>query len=206
MPTMVSGIRTTDKVSSSLIKREVYEEIFDFKPYQTPLTQWYMASKRNKVAVGNPKYELQEDVLVPHSTTAATVTGGGTTETITVATGTGVYFKAGDIVRISTATSAGENVRVTASAANTVAVESLDASANITAASSATLTLASYAFAEGSASATALSTQSTFPYNYTEILKRAVHMSGTQMATVNYGGSDWTNQRVKATERFKLAM
>jgi hypothetical protein len=35
-------------------------------------------------------------------------------------------------------------------------------------------------------------------------LKKIVHLSGTQSATVNYGGDDWTNQRMKSTEEFKL--
>ena len=62
------------------------------------------------------------------------------------------------------------------------------------------------AFAEGSAAATANSTQGTFPYNYCQIIKEAVDMSGTQMATDNYGGSDWVNQRLKATKQWKLDM
>lgn len=55
MPSTVRGARTTDLVSSSLIKRSVFETIYNFKPYQTPITQHYMASKRNKMATGNPK-------------------------------------------------------------------------------------------------------------------------------------------------------
>jgi len=160
-----------------------------------------MANKLAKIRSGNPKVELQEDILVPHSTTAASITGGSATETITVATGTGKYFRAGTLVRN---TSAAENYLVTASpAADAVAMATVGGG-NMTAGTAVTLLIIGSAHAEGSASAQALSTQSTFPYNYLQNFKKAVHLSGTQLATVNYGGDDWTNQRVKATKEFKL--
>jgi len=58
MPSMVRGARTTDLVSGSLIKREVFDAIYNYKPYQTPVTQFYLANKRNKMATGNPKINL----------------------------------------------------------------------------------------------------------------------------------------------------
>ena len=202
--TMVSGSRATDLVSSSLIKRSVFDAIYNFDPYQTPVQQFFMGNKNARLATGNIKFEIQEDVLVPHSTTAASVTGGSATETITVATNTGYYFKAGDLVRNDVSH---EVLRVTASAASTIAVTTLDATALITAvASSSTFLKMSPAFGEGTASATALSTQGTFPYNLTQIIKKSVHMTGTQMATENYGGSDWVNQRLKATKEWKLEL
>lgn len=202
MPTMVRGIRTTDGVSSSLIKRQVWEAIYNFKPYQTPVTQFLWASKRNKYSVGNPKFELQEDVLVPHSDVVTdALTGGAATESDVVVTNIG-YFKAGDVIRNTTAN---ENYLVTAvDTANSEIDISKVGSGNITAtAANWTALIIGSSFAEASASAVALSTQGTFPFSYTQIHKKAVHMSGTQMATVNYGGSDWANQRVKSTEELK---
>lgn len=202
MPTMVRGIRTTDLVSSSLIKREVWEAIYNFKPYQTPVMQFLFANKRNKYAVGNPKVEIQEDVLVPHSDTVTdALTGGATTEADVVVTNIG-YFKVGDVIRNTTAN---ENYRVTAvDTANAEIDIKKVGSGNITATvANWTALILGPAFAEGSASAQALSTQGTFPFNYTEIMKQAIHMSGTQKATVNYGGNDWTHQWVKATEEIK---
>ena len=77
---IITGSRKTDGVDSSLIKRDVYEAIFNFDPYQTPITQFFMASKQAKVSTGNPKFELQEDVLIPHTFTAEALAGGGNTE------------------------------------------------------------------------------------------------------------------------------
>lgn len=202
MPTMVRGIRTTDLVSSSLIKREVWDAIYNFKPYQTPVMQYLFANKRNKYKVGNPKVEIQEDVLVPHSDVVTdALTGGATTEADVVVTNIG-YFKVGDVIRNTTAN---ENYRVTAVDTANVEIDIKKVgSGNITAtAANWTALIIGPAFAEGAASAQALSTQGTFPYNYTEILKGAVHMSGTQKATENYGGNDWTHQWVKATEEIK---
>ena len=199
----VRGIRTTDLVSSSLIKRSVFDAIYNFKPYQTPNAQFLMASKRNKMATGNPKFELQEDVLLPHSDTVTDALAGGSTTEADIVVGTVSMFKVGDIIRNTTAH---ENYRVTA--ADTASDGEIDiikvGSGNITATAAGwTALIIGTAFAEGSAAAQALSTQGTFPYNYTQILKKAVHISGTQTATENYGGDDWTHQRVKATEEWK---
>lgn len=201
VPTTVRGIRTTDLVSSSLIKRDVFEAIYNFKPYQTPVVQFFLANKMAKRQTGNPKFEVQEDVLFPYSTTVnAAYTGAGTTSvSLTVVDD---IFKVGDIVR---ATSTNQNFRVTArTSATVIVVDNYSASTISNLAVGDTLLIVGTAFAEGSTAAQFLSTQSTFPYNYAQILKKVVHLSGTQSATVNYGGDDWTNQRMKSTEEFKL--
>lgn len=198
----ISGIRTTDLVSSSLIKRDVFEAIYNFKPYQTPVAQYFMANREAKMRTGSPKFELQEDVLMPQfdSLTSA-ITGGGTTDTVNV---TNAYHKIGDVIRN---TVANENYIITGISTLALSVTKIG-SGNITATATQTggneiLTIGT-SKAEGSAALVALTTVSTFPYNYTEIIAKTVHMSGTQTATENYGGDDWVNQRMKATEEFKL--
>lgn len=200
--TTVRGVRTTDLVSSSLIKREVFEAIYNFKPYQTPLVQFFLANKMAKLACGNPKFELQEDVLFPYTVTNnAAITGGGTTDTLV--TSESDYIKIGDVLRC---TANNENYRVTARGSATSFTIAKATSGNISALATTgnTFIVIGHVGAEGSTAPTAMSTQSTFPYNYCEIKKKPVHLSGTQSATVNYGGDDWTNQRMKATEEFKL--
>lgn len=202
--TIVTGGRTTDLVSSSLIKRDVYEAIFLFKPYQTPMTQFFMANKYAKARTGNPKYEAQEDILVPYRTTTSSVAASNTAQNLTVPSGEGLYFKAGDVIRIHLTN---ENARVQSSASTTINILPLDGSGGTAftlVAASTVLSRVGFAAAEKGLSPTALSTQSTFPYSYTQILKQSVNLSGTQEATDNYGGDDWTNQRMKATEEFKL--
>jgi len=77
MPTLITGTRTTDQVSSSLIKRNVYDAIVNYKPYQTPVLQYTLFTKGAKYPSGNPKIELQEDVFVPHTFTPTDALAGG---------------------------------------------------------------------------------------------------------------------------------
>jgi len=149
------------------------------------------------------KFEIQEDVLVPHLVAlSSAISGGSTTENLTAAVDY-IYVKQNDLLLNP---SNGEVYRVTSAVTTSTVAVTRWPSGNITADANAarTLIVIGTAFAEKTTSAQALSTQGTFPINYTQILKKAVNMSGTQMATENYGGSDWTNQRVKATEEFKL--
>jgi hypothetical protein len=211
MPTIIgldtntAGMRRTNDVSSSLIKRDVYDAIFNFKPYQTPVQQFFMANRTAKYATGNPLFELQEDVLVPHTFTPTdALAGGAATEADVVVGAANIsLFKVGTLVHVA---ETGETLRVTAVDTTNDEVDYAKVgSGNITAAAaSATYLIIGSAFAEGSVKSTAISTVSTFPFNYCGIHKKSVYMSGTQQSTVNYGGSDWTNQRMKATEEFKL--
>ena len=203
MPTLVTGKRATDLVSSSLIKRDVFEAIYMFDPYQTPIEQYFLANKQSRLRTGNPKFEMQEDVLVPHTGSFTdALAGGGTTEADIVVDDDQKMI-VGSLIKN---TANNEVYRVTAvDAANGEIDIKKVGSGNITATSASTnFIIIGTAFAEGGDAAGAVSTQGTFPYNYTEIFKKAVHMSGTQMATENYGGSDWVNQRMKITKEFKL--
>ena len=206
-----AGIRTTDLSSSAfaLMKRSVYDAMFDFKPYQTPITQYFLANKRNKVAVGNPKFEVIEDTLIPHEATfTSAITAINTVTTLTLSSN-GYAFPVGTVVRIDPSN---DNAYVSVcTSATSIGILPLDGSGGtaFTAVAAATsghqIRAIGLCSAEGGASPVAASTVATQPYNYTQILKRSVHMSGTQMASINYGmSSDWTHQRIKATEEFKL--
>jgi hypothetical protein len=198
----VAGIRTTDVASTSfaLMKRSVYDAMFDFKPYQTPIAQYYMANKRNKIAVGNPKYEVIEDTLIPYTATVTSIAASGTAQTV-VLDANGLAFPVRTVLRID---KTGENcVVTTCTSATSIAVRALDNSTALTATTNSVVRAIGIVTTEGAASPVAASTTATQPYNYTQINKRAVHMSGTQMASVNYGmSSDWVHQREKATEEY----
>lgn len=198
----VRGVRTTDQVSGSLAQREVFEAIYNIDPYRYPVTQFFLANKTAKYGSGNVKIELQEDILVPHSDVVTdALTGGATTEVDVVVTNIG-YFRVGDVIRNTTAD---ENYRVTAVDTTNSEIDIKKVSTgNITAtAANWTALILGGAFAEGATSGVALSTVSTFPYNYLQNFRKSIHMSGTQMATVNYGGNDWAHQREKGTKEFK---
>jgi hypothetical protein len=200
-----AGIRTTDLTSTSfaMLKRSVYDALFDFKPYQTPVAQFYLANKRNKIAVANPKYETVEDTLIPYTATVSSVAASGSAQTLTL-DANGLAFPVGSIVRFD---NTNENAYVsTCTSATEIAVRALNNSTALTAiTTSSTMRHVGFASAEGGASPVAASTVATQPYNYTQILKRAIHVSGTQMASTMYGmASDWVHQRMKVTEEIKL--
>lgn len=199
--TVVRGVRTTDLVSSSLIKREVFEAIYNFKPYQTPIVQFFLANKFAKMATGNPKFEVQEDVLFPYATTLSTAySAASATQTIVIADAD--YIKIGDVIRN---TRTNENFHITARGSSTSFTGVTTSGSNATAGVIAdNLLVVGYAGTEAGTAPSGMTTQSTFPYNYAQIFKKVVHLSGTQAATVNYGGDDWINQRLKATEEIKL--
>jgi len=201
----IAGVRTTDYVGlTTNIKRDVYDAIYNFKPYQTPVTQFMFAGKKAKMPCYSPKFEIVEDLLMPHRTTTSSVAAQATDQAITVPAGEGLYFKVGDVIRIH---ATNENALVTASASTTINFLPLDGSGGTSFTAVAVSTVISrvgYAGAEASTSPVAKSTVASQPYNYTQIFKQSVNLSGTEMSTEMYGGDDWTNQRVKATEELKL--
>lgn len=207
----LAGVRTTDLGTGSsytTLKPEVYEAIFNYEPYQTPIQQFFMANKAAKRAVGNPKFELMEDVLCPRTVYVTSVSVSTTAATITAAAdaldplilGTMVLVPStGEIGRVTTISSGGTTAVLTHIGTNgagswTLATNSVPEYYRIIGSS----------FAEYGIAATAVSTIATFPYNYTQIHKKAVSLSGTMAASVNYGGDGWANQRLKATKEFKL--
>lgn len=205
----IRGSRATDGVGlTTNIKRDVYEAIFNFKPYQTPVQQFFMANKGSKYGVMNPKFELQEDLLVDHAIEVTSAyTSGGTTATLTFGTTNILCVKKGSMLYNATTN---QVLRCTADpddGAGTIAtilVNSTGTISNI--ATTDTFLVIGSGFAEGTTSADALSTVVTQPYNYTQIHKKSVQMTGTMMSTATYGGPDWSNQRVKATEEIKLEL
>jgi hypothetical protein len=179
----VAGIRTTDLASTSfaLLKRSVYDAMFDFKPYQTPIAQYFMANKRNKIAVTQPKFEVIEDTLIPYTATVTNIAASGTAQTL-VLDANGLAFPVGTVLRID---GTNENCYVTTcTSATSIAVRALDNSTALTTVAGSVVRAIGNISTEGAASPVAASTVATQPYNYTQINKRAVHMSGTQMACV----------------------
>jgi hypothetical protein len=205
----IRASRTTDLVGlTTNIKRDVYEAIFNFKPYQTPIQQFFMANKSAKYGVMSPKFELQEDVLVSHSFTNPTAySSAGTTisshEFSTFAASCGLKYQS---MIYNTATN--QLFRITSAiTTGTTADLILVSSGTITSwTTSDTILVIGSGYAEGEASSDAISTVVSQPYNYTQIHKKAVQMSGTMMSTATYGGNDWVNQRTKATEEIKLEL
>jgi hypothetical protein len=137
-------------------------------------------AKFNLVSVG-PKTEWFEDTMSPRQTTlGAAYTAGGST--ITVATGTGQYFKIGDVLKIDN-----ELMYVSGVNGDTVTVVTGYAgTTNANHSNGATVILATVARLEGADYTTGHTTTVENPFNYTQILEEAVKVSGSQAKNPEY--------------------
>ncbi len=132
------------------------------------------------------KVEWIEDTMSP--TTGATAEALDDSETgVDVATGTGGYFRQGDILLIES-----EQMLVTSVSTDTLTVTR--GYGGTTAAAHATnptaITIVGRAMPEGSDYVTGHTTSTTQPYNYTQILSEAVKVTRTEMKMSKYGVDD----------------
>ena len=137
----------------------------------------------------NPEFEWYDiDVGDPKTTVAANVSANATS--LTVATGTGVMFKAGDIAFIP---STSELIRITAVSGDTLTAGSVSDTAttvgNIKNAitSGATIIMVASAFGEGAYAAQPIHYNQELHRNYCQIFKKSTKSSLTNEATKYYG-------------------
>lgn len=144
-----------------------------------------------------------EDQLFPNrSTLAASATSAATT--LDVATGTGVYFRAGDIVYIE---SNGEKVEVVSIATDTLTVtRSIGGVAATTAASGVGLVIVGNAAAQGADTGTLKSTDRVLGFNYTQIFRHPFGFTGTDAEIALYGADDPEREAAKKRVEHKRAM
>jgi len=196
--TSVSGARATSNVSSSAAKREVDEALVTFEPYQTPIMTHLLSSKFGKKPTGNQKYEWMQSSLLPRTDTVTLSGGASSEDNITV--GDSTLYQVGTKFVVD---ESGEVVIVDSIASSQIDVTKIG-SGNITAAASKTVHFLGDSFEQGSSSATALSANRNFPFNYVGIQKRAVHVTGSQKATIEYGPSDWNRNKMDRMAEFKM--
>lgn len=201
--TSVSGLRATDSVGSSAAMRDVQKAMVTFQPYQTPILTRLLSAKAGKKPTGNIKFEWGYSTLLPRTTTLV-IAGGSTNETITNANiGDLTLFQVGSTVVVD---STGEVLTVQAWTSATSAVFYKVGSGNITAVASATVHFLGESFEQGVASATAKSVNKNFEFNYTQIFKKSVHFSRSQLATLEYGEEDKMRNKRDRMQEWKLDM
>jgi hypothetical protein len=153
-----------------------------------------LVSKLKKKGVKNPEYAWIEDDLNPKWTTFA-ASADDSTESLTL---TNAYVNAYDVI-LNTDTSEMILVETVASTAISACQRGWGTStaAEITALD--TVHIIGSAYEEGAAlSAVAvMSTQTTRAYNYTQIFRKKVEITGTLEASDLYGGNDRQYQRKK---------
>lgn len=201
MPTITSGIVDTEAVLSDekVVDMEERFRLLD------PDTSQFMTilNKLPSKAAKREKVNWLEDELFPNLTTlAASATSAATT--VDVATGTGTYFRAGDLVRV---VSTGEMLEVTSISTDTLTVtRSIGSVAAVSAASGGDLLIVANAAAQGADYGTLKVTKRVLGYNYTQIVRHPFGFTGTDVEIETYGPGDPANELAKKAVEHKRAM
>jgi hypothetical protein len=158
--------------------------IKQLEPDDAPFT--VMLSQVSSRPAKSQKVEWLSDQLVPRLTTLAVAVLIADT-TITVAAGTGTYFRANDILRLAN----GENVRVVSVAGDVITVvRSIGLVAASAVAISTDVIKIGNASAEGATLGTIKMTQQVANYNYCQIQRDPLGFTKTLEASDLYGGKE----------------
>lgn len=150
-----------------------------------------------------PKFSWLEDSYRPDTTTVATSATSVAT-TITVATGTGSYFRAGDVVRNI---SKGDAYLVTSSTSADITVTRAIGGATASAAATGDrLIIVSSASLEGAAAPTAIHAEASSNYNYTQIQRDPLYFTRTNEGAERYGGQEPMREKAKKFVEHRRAL
>jgi len=208
-PTVVTGNRlTTVGISQNRRRVEMLDQIFAYDASATP-TLAILSKRAPQMVAGNPKFQHLEDQPLPVKTTFngahnATVT------TINVASGTGIYFRAGDEVLFPTAASIaapGEIVLVSSIATDALTVirnYNGDGVNGGAVSSGDNLQIIGNVNAEFAGARTIKTTTEVTQTNFCQIIRTPFAVSATLDASDLYGGGDLSYQRRKAAVQHAL--
>ena len=190
----IKGLVTTYNVNEN--KVDVSPVLSMLKLPQTPLLNQIGISNET---VDSTHYEWWDDVLpILKTTLAAAYTAGG--GSITVATGDGIHFQPGDIIRIENSI-----YRVTAVNTDTLTIVVVSGDANHDA--DVDVELIGNAYAEASEYQDSQYTQKIKRYNVTQIFKDHVKFSGTQLEVSQYVNEDvFLNEVQRKLEKLRRLM
>lgn len=184
--TVLSGVVDDADILQNRRVVDMDPVIKQLEPDDAPFT--VMLSQTGSRPAKSQKVEWLSDQLVPRLTTlnnGGNVASGATT--FTVATGTGAYFRANDILRMSN----GENVRVTSVAGDVLTViRSVGSVAASTITDSTDVIKIGNASAEGATLGTIKQTQQVANYNYCQIQRDPLGFTNTLINSDLYGGSE----------------
>lgn len=184
--TILTGVTDDNVILSNRRVIDMDNVIAQLEPDEAPLTT--MLQKVSSRPAKSQKVEWLSDQLMPRLTTLNNggAVGSGAT-TFTVATGTGTYFRANDVLRMAT----GENVKVTSVSTDTLTVvRSIGAVAAASISDSTDVIKIGNASAEGATLGTIKSTKQTAWYNYCQIQRDPFGFTNTLIESDLYGGKE----------------
>lgn len=176
--------------------RGIADAVFMIDWTEAPLLNIFGFNKANVskfdiINFPSTKVEWIEDTMSPYTTTIAEALDDSETG-VDVASGTGAYFRQGDIVSVDS-----EYFLVTSVSTDTLTVTR--AYGGTTAAShndASTITLLTRAMPEGADATTGHTTTTSVPYNYSQIISEAAKATKTAIAIKKYGIDDELDYQV----------
>lgn len=210
-PTVVTGSRNTlTGIAAARRRVEMLDEVFQYDADATP-TLAILSKRAAQMVSGSPKFLHLEDQPLPDKTT----TSGSTTATATtinVAAGTGVYFRAGDIVLAPTAASIaapGEIIYVSSIATDALTVirnYNGDGVNGGTITSGDRIQIIGNTNNEFAGARTEKTTTEASVTNYLQIIRTPYSLSKTLDGSSLYGGPEHAYQRRKFATQHALEM
>lgn len=182
VPTLVSGDLATDTINQSQRVVDMDDSIAQLEPDAAPLT--LLLRKLRKQPAISPKVEWLEDERMPRiTTTSASAASNASSVSVT-----DNIFRVGDVVRDSTT---GEALEVTATASGSITVNRAIGSVAAAAVGSGDeLYIVANVNAEGASLRQIKVTKLVNAYNYCEIVRTPMGITGTEAASKLYGGPD----------------
>lgn len=190
-------VDTTDSFSDEMVI-DMSNTIADLDIDESQFTTMLMSLPSTPARA--TKVNWLEDSFLPNYTTVATCATSIATNLV-VATNTGPYFVAGDLVRN---VNKGDAMVVTATYTSSIDVTRAIGSATASAAATGDILLiVGQASAQGSSLPTAKQTKKQSQYNYTQILRRNVSFTNTNLAVDHYGPPVLDREKGKALVEHK---
>lgn len=199
MATVTGGIISTGNVLAARLVADVSDKIHLLESDKISLTK--LMSRLPKREAGQPTVNWQTDELAPK---ADTLNEALDTTEVDIDVSNGSYWKPNDVLKVTTT---GETMIVQSVSSNTITVvaRSNGAIAGTAASSGDAIINMGSAFAEGAGLRISASddtiiskyVQTVMKANYTQIFRRALALSRTEMQSKLYGGKDRPYQRRK---------
>ncbi len=180
-PTILVGPEVTTQNTDNNI-RDVEFGVHELEPNAAPLT--VLARAMGTVPALNPKFEWEEDELMPRITTLSTSAQSAATSAVYVPVLD--IWRVGDVFRFS---SLGFGGLITATAANSITATIIGTS-GLSAQSGSEMFLVSNANAELATMRELKFTQLNVPFNYDQIIRTPFGVSTTEIGTKHYGGPE----------------
>ena len=194
----ITGARMTSNIAATRRMVDMAKDIALLDPNEGPFVTFLKALGQSARVVYDPKFEWLEDDLLE---TWSQTTGAAEDTATTVQVADGSIFRTGDVLKIP---DTGENLLVTEVSENQLTVvRGYGSTAATDIESGAAVLNIGPAMVENSSLRQVKSTLETNGYNYTQIFRTPLALSGTEAASTLHGGKDRAYQRRKASIEHK---